>query len=413
MKASKLKMNKLKRIWLMCDTEKTMSLNEQQFIVCLHLMECAKKGLELPEKLPSDLSNFIKLGTYKNTSDDTNSGQNSYQVKQHEIDSIKDTQLIQEFKNIQQQADLLSVGVSQKISAMKALNDESLQKVQSELDAINKISRELKAIYPQLLSENEQLTKEYEKFKNIKTQGRENLTEIISKVCTESVEVIRSSIKKEEELTLKVDSLQVDLNALSGEKAQKETEIRNLNMEVGLLRQREVERNFQDQQQKEAQQKAQQEAAKEEVQAPEEKQEIAKEEKKEENEDEDDDFFGEDEEELKPTEIQDNKESSKISNDPKEAKGEPIPEDPKDEEEAGEGAKEEEDDDFFGDDDEEKKEDNKKEEEEEEPKKVEEEEVKVEDEQEKVTAEEPKEKEEEEDEDEGFFDDEEETKEDA
>ena len=74
MKASKLKMGQLKNIWLMCDIEASGSLNEQQFIVCLHLMECLKKGLELPEKLPSDLSNFIKLGTYKNTSDDTKSG---------------------------------------------------------------------------------------------------------------------------------------------------------------------------------------------------------------------------------------------------------------------------------------------------------------------------------------------------
>lgn len=62
MMESKLPVEILGRIWDMADTDKDGALDEPEFIIALHLVQMAKRGVQLPPVLPSDFINTVRRG---------------------------------------------------------------------------------------------------------------------------------------------------------------------------------------------------------------------------------------------------------------------------------------------------------------------------------------------------------------
>lgn len=57
---SKLPVEALGRIWDMADTNKDGALDEPEFIIALHLVQIAKRGVPLPPSLPPDFVNIVR-----------------------------------------------------------------------------------------------------------------------------------------------------------------------------------------------------------------------------------------------------------------------------------------------------------------------------------------------------------------
>ena len=60
---SKLERKLLFKIWALCDHDTKGSLTKNEFILSIHLIGMSKRSVNIPDKLPSFLDEFLQKGT--------------------------------------------------------------------------------------------------------------------------------------------------------------------------------------------------------------------------------------------------------------------------------------------------------------------------------------------------------------
>lgn len=245
LKASGLNMKQLKSIWLLCDTLNSGKLNEQQFVVCLHLLACVQRGAVLPPKLPLPLETYISTGIYKDPSQVQNSvnfSQNG--IQQQEIQQEKESEIITEFKKFQKEAAEISKKNQEQIEYMRTSNREALESAQSELDSVSALVASLKVLYPSLIKENQVLESQLNDLKKARVDGEQAISTTVEEVCTKASQKIQESNSIITKLTSEAQSLKSTLQKVTTDKIKLTTENATLQNTIDELQVNAVNLNF-------------------------------------------------------------------------------------------------------------------------------------------------------------------------
>ncbi|KRX11082.1 hypothetical protein PPERSA_05191 [Pseudocohnilembus persalinus] len=215
---SKLDKETLGKIWSWSDQNNTGELNQDQFIVALHLIYMKGKGHELPNTLPQSLQQFLnrntqqpgsqnysafdnlQSGTQSNQNKQANSNTNSETSNQHFNFSHQQNNLPQMQNNISQhdkqqfnqQNQEMSEKINQAKSQLQAHTHEAQDKIlyvkelhsiiisekKDELDYVNKLIQAQENLCKLIEEENESLKKEMAGLEELKGNALQQLANL-------------------------------------------------------------------------------------------------------------------------------------------------------------------------------------------------------------------------------------------